>query len=310
MRAATSSSHLDEAKVRAIAERLVREEVVSVAVCLLHAWLNPVHEKRVGEILRTHAPDLVISLSSEVCPEFREYFRASTTIINACVRPVLARYIASIEERLRRRNVSAELLIMQSSGGVLTFATGAEKPVYMVESGPAAGVIVSNHIAGGLGHRNAISFDMGGTTAKVGLILDGRPNITKEYEVGAQGRARHRPGPRERVPDPDPGHRSGRDRGGRRQHRLGRFGGGFSGSDPRARARTRGPICYGKGGEEPTITDANLVLGRLNPEFFLGGEMGLRAEAAREGIVRRCAEPMGMDASLARTGSSRSRTRR
>ena len=286
---------LDEAAVRAIAERLVREEVVSVAVCLLHAYLNPVHEQRIGEILRAHAPDLVVSLSSEVCPEFREYFRASTTIINACVRPVLARYLASIEERLRSRDVSAELLIMQSSGGVLTFETGAEKPVYMVESGPAAGVIVSNHIAGGLGHRNAISFDMGGTTAKVGLILDGQPNITKEYEVGAQaapgvGQARASGYPI-RTPVIDlveigagGGSIAWVDSGG-----ILRVGPESAGADP-------GPICYGKGGEEPTITDANLVLGRLNPEFFLGGEMGLRAEAAREGIIRRCAEPMGMDA--------------
>ena len=286
---------LDESQVRAIARRLVDEQVVSVAVCLLHGYLNPVHEERIGAILRSHAPDLVISLSSEVCPEFREYFRASTTVINACVRPVLARYLSSIEERLRRRKLSAELLIMQSSGGVLTFATGAEKPVYMVESGPAAGVIVSNHIAGGLGHRNAISFDMGGTTAKVGLILDGRPDITKEYEVGAQaapgvGQARASGYPI-RTPVIDlveigagGGSIAWVDSGG-----ILRVGPESAGADP-------GPICYGKGGEEPTITDANLLLGRLNPEFFLGGEMGLRAEAAREGIVRRCAEPMGMDA--------------
>ena len=286
---------LDEAQVRAIAERLVREEVVSVAVCLLHAYLNPVHEKRMGEILRSHAPDLVISLSSEVCPEFREYFRASTTVINACVRPVLARYLANIEARLRSRKVFAELLIMQSSGGVLTFETGARKPVYMVESGPAAGVIVSNHIAGELGHRNAISFDMGGTTAKVGLILDGQPDITKEYEVGAQaapgvGQARASGYPI-RTPVIDlveigagGGSIAWVDSGG-----ILRVGPESAGADP-------GPICYGKGGEEPTITDANLVLGRLNPEFFLGGEMGLRAEAARDGVVRRCARPMGMDA--------------
>ena len=286
---------LDEAAVRAIAERLVREEVVSVAVCLLHAYLNPVHEKRIGEMLRARVPGLVVSLSSEVCPEFREYFRASTTIINARVRPVLARYLESIEERLRSRNVSAELLIMQSSGGVLTFETGAEKPVYMIESGPAAGVIVSNHIAGGLGHANAISFDMGGTTAKVGLILDGRPDITKEYEVGTQaapgiGQARASGYPI-RTPVIDlveigagGGSIAWVDSGG-----ILRVGPESAGADP-------GPICYGRGGDDPTITDANLLLGRLNPDFFLGGEMGLRADAAREGIDRRCAEPMGMDA--------------
>ena len=175
---------LDEARVHEIAATLAERDVVSVAVCLLHGYLNPVHEQRIGELLRSHAPDLVISLSSDVCPEFREYFRASTTIINACVRPVLARYLEDIEKRLRGRGMNAELL--NSERGVLTFESGAEKPAYMVESGPAAGVIVANYVAGELGHADVLSFDMGGTTAKVGLILDGQPRITKEYEVGAQ----------------------------------------------------------------------------------------------------------------------------
>ena len=286
---------VDEARIHEIARKLAEEEVVSVAVCFLHAYLNPAHEIRVAELLREHNRDLVISLSCDVCPEFREYFRASTTIINACVRPVLARYLKGIERRLRRRKVTAELLIMQSSGGVLTFEAGAEKPVYMVESGPAAGVIVSNYVAGGLGYKNAISFDMGGTTAKVGLILDGQPNITKEYEVGSQanpgvGQARASGYPI-RTPVIDlveigagGGSIAWVDSGG-----ILRVGPESAGADP-------GPICYGKGGEEPTITDANLVLGRLNPDFFLGGEMGLRTAVAREGILRRCAAPMGMDA--------------
>ena len=285
---------LDEARVHEIARGLAEEEVVSVAVCFLHAYLNPAHERRVGELLREHNQELVISLSSEVCPEFREYFRASTTIINACVRPVLARYLNGIERRLRGRGMTAELLIMQSSGGVLTFETGAEKPAYMVESGPAAGVIVSNHIAGELGHADVISFDMGGTTAKVGLILDGQPRITKEYEVGSQaapgvGQARASGYPI-RTPVIDlveigagGGSVAWVDSGG-----ILRVGPHSAGADP-------GPICYGKGGTEPTITDANLVLGRLDPEFFLGGEMGLSAAAAREGIARACAEPLAMD---------------
>ena len=285
---------LDEARVHEIARTLAGQDVVSVAVCLLHGYLNPVHEQRIGELLRTHNRDLVISLSSDVCPEFREYFRASTTIINACVRPVLARYLADIESRLRGRGMTAELLIMQSSGGVLTFETGAEKPAYMVESGPAAGVIVANWIAGELGHANAISFDMGGTTAKVGLILDGQPKVTKEYEVGAQanpgvGQARASGYPI-RTPVIDlveigagGGSIAWVDSGG-----ILRVGPQSAGADP-------GPICYGQGGEEPTITDANLTLGRLDPGYFLGGEMGLSVDAARDGIARRCAEPMRLD---------------
>ena len=286
---------LDEARVHEIARTLAEQDVVSVAVCLLHGYLNPVHERRIGELLRARNQDLVISLSSEVCPEFREYFRASTTIINACVRPVLARYLEDIEHRLRGRGMTAELLIMQSSGGVLTFETGAEKPAYMVESGPAAGVIVANYIAGELGHANVLSFDMGGTTAKVGLILDGQPRVTKEFEVGAQanpgtGQARASGYPI-RTPVIDlveigagGGSIAWVDSGG-----ILRVGPQSAGADP-------GPICYGKGGEEPTITDANLALGRLDPGYFLGGEMGLSVDAAREGIVRRCAEPMGFDA--------------
>ena len=285
---------LDEERVREVAAKLDREGVVSVAVCLLHSYLNPAHELRVGEILRERNPSLIISLSSVVCPEFREYFRASTTVINACVRPVITRYLRGIEKRLRGQGVSGEFLVMQSSGGVLTFETGAEKPAYMVESGPAAGVIVSNFIAGGLGYKDVISFDMGGTTAKVGLILDGRPKVTKEYEVGAQalpgvGQSRGSGYPI-RTPVIDlveigagGGSIAWVDTGG-----ILRVGPQSAGADP-------GPICYGHGGTDPTITDANLVLGRLNPEFFLGGEMGLDLDDAREGIRSRCAQRLSME---------------
>ena len=285
---------LDEECVRDVDSRIKREGVVSVAVCLLHSYLNPAHELRVGEILQEGNPDLIISLSSIVCPEFREYFRASTTVINACVRPVITNYLQGIERRLRGKGVSGELLVMQSSGGVLTFETGAEKPAYMVESGPAAGVIVSNHIAGGLDYKDVISFDMGGTTAKVGLILDGRPKVTKEYEVGAQalpgvGQSRGSGYPI-RTPVIDlveigagGGSIAWVDTGG-----ILRVGPQSAGADP-------GPICYGHGGTEPTITDANLVLGRLNPGYFLGGEMGLDLDTAREGIRGRCAERLGME---------------
>ena len=285
---------LDEEEVQEVARELKQQEVKSVAVCFLHSYLNPRHEERVMEILHASDPDLLVSLSSHVCPEFREYFRASTTVINACVRPVLARYLKGIEDRLKGQGVEAELLIMQSSGGVLTFETGAEKPAYMVESGPAAGVIVSNFIAGGLGHKDVISFDMGGTTAKVGLILDGRPKVTKEYEVGAQalpgtGQSRGSGYPI-RVPVID-------------LVEIGAGGGSIAWVDPgkilrvgpQSAGADPGPVCYGRGGNEPTITDANLVLGRLNPAFFLGGEMGLDTEASREGIRQRCGEPLGME---------------
>ena len=180
---------LDEGAVRLAAEQLRREGVEAIAVCLLHAYTNADHERRGGEILGECYPEAVISLSSEVAPEFREYSRASTTVINACIRPVVARYLQGIEERLRRDGVKGEMLVMQSGGGMYSFAAASEKPVFMVESGPAAGVISATHLGSSLGHEDVISFDMGGTTAKVGWIQDGTPRVTKDYEVGATAKS-------------------------------------------------------------------------------------------------------------------------
>jgi N-methylhydantoinase A len=177
---------LDESRMAEIAQKLEKQNIRSVAICFLHSYVNPSHEERAEQILRKHAPNAVLSVSSSICPEFREYFRASTTVVNACVKPVVANYLEGIETQLKKQETKAELLIMQSNGGVLTFEQAADRPVYMVESGPAAGVIAANFIAGNLGFTDVVSFDMGGTTAKAGLILDGRPKVTKEYEVGAE----------------------------------------------------------------------------------------------------------------------------
>ena len=284
---------LDEASVIQVAEALRAEKVESVAVCLLHAYANPNHEKRVGEIIHDVFPGVIISLSSEVAPEFREYFRASTTVINAGIRPVVARYLERIENRLREEGLLAELLLMQSSGGVYTFAEAGQKPVFMVESGPAAGVISATYLSDNLGYKDIISFDMGGTTAKVGLIQDGTPKVTKDYEVGAAAQAgvsSHRgAGYPIRTPVIDlveigagGGSIAWVDSGG-----ILRVGPQSAGADP-------GPVCYSQGGLEPTITDANLVLGRLSPDNFLGGEMKLDVEAARQAIKEKCADPLGM----------------
>jgi len=293
--------NLDESRVREIAHDLRKEGVVSVAVCFLHSYLNASHEERTRDILLTSNPQLTISISAHICPEFREYSRASTTVINACVGPVVARYLQGIEKRLRTQGLKAELLIMQSNGGVLTFEQGAERPVYMVESGPAAGVIAANYLAESAGQSNVISFDMGGTTAKAGLILDGRPRITKDYEVGAeakpgQGNARGSGYPI-RTPVID-------------LVEIGAGGGSIAWVDsggilrvgPRSAGADPAPICYAKGGKEPTITDANAVLGRINPDYFLGGEMKLDVEGAADGIRRRCADPLGLDVIAAANG--------
>ena len=284
---------LDEDAVRRVA-RLVRDEgVESVAVCLLHSYVNPDHEKRIGDILRQTLPSVPVSLSSEVAPEFREYFRASTTVINAAIRPVVSRYLENIQGKVRGAGVSGELLVMQSSGGVLTFDAAIERPVFMVESGPAAGVIAASYTGNSLGHENVISFDMGGTTAKAGLIEDGTPRVTKDYEVGGTAGATEHgargSGYPIRTPVID-------------LVEIGAGGGSIAWIDsggilrvgPQSAGAHPGPVCYGQGGTEPTITDANLVLGRLSPDYFLGGEMALDVEGARRAIGEKCAAPLGM----------------
>ena len=292
---------LDEGAMRRVAEALRREGVASIAVCFLHAYASPAHERRAGEILREVFPEAMVSLSSEVAPEFREYYRASTTVINACIRPVVARYLRNIEVRLREEGLKAELLVMQSSGGVLTFAAASERPVFMVESGPAAGAIAATYLGGVLGYRDVISFDMGGTTAKAGLIQDGAPRVTKDYEVGATARAGVGASRGSGYPIRTPvidlveigaggGSIAGVDSGG-----VLRVGPQSAGADP-------GPVCYGRGGTAPTVTDADLVLGRLNPDYFLGGEIALDVAAARRAIQERCADPLKMDVVAAAHG--------
>ena len=284
---------LDEDATRRVAEQLRDEGVESVAVCLLHSYINPDHERRIGEILHDVLPGALRSLSSDVAPEFREYFRASTTVINAAIRPIVSRYLDSIQSRVRGSGVLGELLVMQSGGGVLTFDAAIERPVFMVESGPAAGVIAASNLGKTLGHDNVISFDMGGTTAKVGLIEDGIPRVTKEYEVGGTAATTEHGSRGSGYPIRTPvidlveigaggGSIAWIDSGG-----ILRVGPHSAGADP-------GPICYGQGGTEPTITDANLVLGRISSEYFLGGEMRLDAEAARRAIEEKCADPLGM----------------
>ena len=284
---------LDEQAVAAAAEQLKKEGVEALAVCYLHSYLNPAHEKRTREIVREVFPEAVVSLSSEVAPEFREYFRASTTVINAGVRPLVERYLSNIEDRLRDVGLEGELLIMQSSGGVLTFEAARTKPVFMVESGPAAGVIVSAYLGQVLGFDNIMSLDMGGTTAKAGLIEHGTPRITKEYEVGTAARAERGAkgaGYPIRTPVID-------------LVEIGAGGGSIAWVDsggmmrvgPRSAGADPAPVSYGKGGTEPTITDANLVLHRLDPDHFLGGEMRLDEEAAYRAIKEKCADPLGLD---------------
>src|SRR5829696_7604405 len=292
---------LEDDSVRAAAEILRREKVETVAVCLLHAYVNPEHEQRVGAILAEELPGVPVSLSAEVAPEFREYLRASTTVINAVIRPVVQRYLERIESRLADAGVQAKLLVMQSSGGVFSSEAARTRPVFMVESGPAAGVIASAYLGETLGRSDILSFDMGGTTAKVGLIQGGQPSVTKNYNLGGRAGAgiggMSLSGYPVRTPVVDlveigagGGSIAWVDSGG-----LLRVGPQSAGADP-------GPVCYRRGGTEPTVTDANVVLGRLNPAYFLGGEIGLDVDGARGAIEERCAEPLGLDVTAAANG--------
>ena len=260
---------LDEGSVREAAALMRREGVESIAVCLLHSYVNPEHERRIGVILAEELPGIPVSLSAEVAPEFREYLRASTTVINAAIRPVVERYLERIEARLVEAGIDAKLLVMQSSGGVFSSEAASRRPVFMVESGPAAGVIASASLGEALGLPDILSFDMGGTTAKVGLIQGGKPSVTKDYQVGGHASAgiggMSLSGYPVRTPVVDlveigagGGSIAWVDSGG-----LLRVGPQSAGADP-------GPVCYRRGGVEPTVTDANVVLGRLNPGYFLG----------------------------------------
>ena len=292
---------LEDDSVREAAAILRREGVVSVAVCLLHAYVNSAHERRVGAILAEELPGIPVSLSSEVAPEFREYLRASTTVINAVIRPVVERYLQGIESRLAAAGFKAKLLVMQSSGGIFGAEAARRRPVFMVESGPAAGVIASAYLGETLGRPDILSFDMGGTTAKVGLIQGGRPSVTKSYNVGGHAGAgiggMSLSGYPVRTPVVD-------------LVEIGAGGGSIAWVDsggllrvgPRSAGANPGPVCYRRGGVKPTVTDANVVLGRLNPRYFLGGEIRLDVEGASLAIEEQCAGPLGLTVTEAANG--------
>jgi len=285
---------LDESVVEQVVEKIAETGVEAVAVCLLHSYRNSAHEQRIGELLRAKLPDITISLSSDVVPEFREYLRASTTVINSSVAPVVSTYLSSIREKLNSSGVTSELLVMQSSGGVYPAEAASDSPVFMVESGPAAGAVAAAALGTSLGSPDVISFDMGGTTAKASLIRNGQPNVTKDYSVGGAAQAGTgafggASGYPIRTPVVD-------------LVEIGAGGGSIAWVDsggalrvgPHSAGADPGPVCYGLGGTEPTITDANLVLGRLDPDYFAGGDMQLDLKGARNAIKTQCADPLGI----------------
>jgi len=276
---------LDEEAVVAVCAALRDAGVDAVAVCFLHSYANADHERRAGEIIRAELPHAYVSLSHEILREYREYERTSTTVVNSYVGPVVSRYIDALDERLRARDFAGRLWIMQSSGGVMSPGVAARRPVAMMESGPVGGIIAAAEIGRELGFGNVISFDMGGTTAKASLVRDSSPTVADGYYVGGYAEGHPVLSPVVDVVE------------------VGTGGGSIAWIDdvgalkvgPRSAGAEPGPIGYRRGGVDPTITDANLVLGRIRPSAFMGGEMALDVEASLRGIAERVAEPLGLD---------------
>jgi len=288
---------LDEAAVHALVPVLVREKVESVAIGFLHGFVNPTHERRVRDILAAALPDLPVSLASEVSPEMREWERFSTTAANAYVQPMMARYLTVLEADLRAIGLSAPIFMMLSGGGLTTIATACRFPIRLVESGPAGGAIFSATIARECELPQVLSFDMGGTTAKICLIDDFRPQTSRSFEVARVGRFRKGSGLPLRIPVIEMVEIGAG--GGSIAHvdSLGRIGVGpeSAGADP-------GPACYGRGGLFPAVTDANLTLGRYDPARFAGGSMKLVPEASVAALTAHVGDKLGLEAPIAALG--------
>jgi N-methylhydantoinase A len=288
---------LDEAAVHAVIAVLRREAVESIAVGLLHAFVNPVHERRIRAILQEALPDIPVSLSSEVSPEMREWERFSTTVANAYVQPMMARYLRRLEADLHEAGTPAPLFLMMSGGGLTTIETACRFPIRLVESGPAGGAIFSAHIARECGLDSVLSFDMGGTTAKICLIDHYKPQTARSFEVARVGRFRKGSGLPLRIPVIEMVEIGAG--GGSIAHvdTMGRIGVGpeSAGADP-------GPACYGHGGTHPAVTDANLALGRYDPVRFAGGSMRLDAGAAHDALLAEVGAKLGLTADLAALG--------
>ena len=284
---------LDMKDVESVMERIDQEGIRSLGISLLHSYANPDHEARIAEALRARFPDINLSVSSEILPEMREYERTSTTVINAYVRPVVEEYLVRLNEELARMGIGVPLTIMQSNGGLAPVEIATAKPMYCIESGPAAGVVGAFHLGRRLGVGNLMTFDMGGTTAKASIIEDGEMLLAPEYEVGGGMSVGHRllrgSGYILRVPAIDIAEVSS---GGGSIAWVDKAGALQTG--PKSAGAVPGPVCYDAGGQEPTVTDANVVLGYLNPEHLLGGAFPINADKAGAAMVERVGTPLGM----------------
>lgn len=283
---------LDERSAASAIAGLKAAAVESIAVCLLHSYANPAHEKRLGELLREQFSQAYVSLSHELLREFREYERTSTTALNAYVGPLVNRYLTSLEAMLGDSGFHGTFRVMQSNGGLMSAETAKRMAVTMMESGPVAGVIAAAHLGESLNCRHIISFDMGGTTAKSSLIKDFQPEVTSSYYVGGYVTGQPMMLPVVDIVE------------------VGNGGGSIAWIDaagglkvgPQSAGAVPGPACYAQGGREPTVTDANLIVGRIDPEYFLGSGIRLQPEKAAQAITERIAKPLRMSLEEAALG--------
>jgi len=269
---------LDEASLEGVAARIVESGALALAICFLHAWVDPSHERRAAAVMRPLLPGISVVCSHEVSGEWREFERTSTAVLSAYVKPTVGSYLSSLEASLRGIGVNAPLFAMRSSGGVASFDRATANPIALLESGPVAGVEAATELGVKLGARHVLTLDIGGTTAKTSAVRDGRPAIDTLYHVERTPTSAGYPIQLPVVQIVE----------------IGAGGGSIAWVDdagglhvgPRSAGAEPGPACYGRGGAEPTITDANLVAGRLDPTFFLGGTMPLHPRAAEEALGR------------------------
>ena len=293
---------LARAEIARAVEELMGQGVEAIAVCLLHSYANPVHEQMIKATVAEIAPSITLCVSSEVLPEIKEYERTSTTVINAYVRPIVEKYLNSLQREFGRIDIDAPLLLMQSNGGLTTAKVAAELPMHIVESGPAAGVVGVQALTRQIGISKAISFDMGGTTAKASIIEDGEVSRALEYSVGGGimvgSRLLSGAGYTLKVPAID-------------LAEVGAGGGSIIWTDtggslqigPQSAGAYPGPVCYDIGGIEPTVTDASVLLGYINPNHLVGGALRLNAAKSREAIEHKIARPLSMTVEQAAYGA-------
>ncbi len=288
---------LDRNDIESLADELALAGYDSVAIGFLHSYLNPAHERMVRDVLSRKLPDMMVSLSSDVSPQMREYERFNTTIANAYIKPLMKSYLDRLADRLENAGTTCPIFLMHSGGGIISLASAAEFPVRLVESGPAGGAVFAATLASQYGLTKVLSFDMGGTTAKICLIKNQMPKTARVFEVARSYRFKKGSGMPISIPVID-------------MVEIGAGGGSLAHVDklrqirvgPESAGSEPGPACYGRGGVRPAVTDADLVLGKLDPDNFAGGSIGLSVADAKTALIEALGQPLDMDAVTAAFG--------